>query len=285
MARSLYYRTYVNNKYAWCSGLILFILLMATAFMGYVLPWSQMSYWAATVITNLFSSIPFIGTKVVYWIWGGYSVNENTLKRFYALHFLFGLALSLVSVIHIYFVHKNGSSKPISVAGVEENIPFSSYFTSKDVYGFLFLFLIFMTVVLLYPLYFSHPDQFIKADLLVTPKHIVPEWYFLPFYAILRSVPNKNFGIFLLGFSLFLLFFMPFIDGGKSVLHPRYNFYYEILFYIFLFSFLMLGYLGSMPATEPYVLASKIFTVIYFGYFLVLFIMSRWINKRLKKDF
>jgi quinol-cytochrome oxidoreductase complex cytochrome b subunit len=162
-------------------------------------------------------------------------VNENTLKRFYSLHFLFGLLLlPVISIIHVYFVHKNGSSKPISVEGPEEVVPFAKYFSSKDVYGFLFLFFIFMTVVLLYPLYLAHPDQFVKADTIVTPKHIVPEWYFLPFYAILRSVPNKNFGIFLLGMSLFLLFFMPLIDNSRSALNPRYNI---IIKFFFIFSF------------------------------------------------
>jgi len=281
MARSLYYRTYLNNTYAWYSGLFLFIVLMATAFVGYVLPWSQMSYWAATVITNLFSSIPFIGTKVVYWIWGGYSVSESTLKRFFTLHFVFSAVLVLLSIIHIYFIHLKGSSKPVSAAGYENSISFGAYFSTKDIYSFLALFLVFMFIVLIHPLYLAHPDQFIKADVLVTPKHIVPEWYFSPFYAILRSVPSKGLGIFLLGSSLVILFFLPKIDAGKVALHPKYNIQYEVLFFIFIYIFLMLGYLGSMPATEPYVLASKIFTFLYFFYFFVLFIISRRDNKLL----
>ena len=284
IARSLYYRTYVSNKAAWFTGVLIFIVLMATAFLGYVLPWSQMSYWAATVITNLFSSVPIFGKKIVYWIWGGYSVCDSTLKRFFALHYLLSFLLVALTLLHIYFVHKKGSTGPLTLRGVDGAVKFGAYFSTKDIYGLLALFFVFMAVVLLFPLALSHPDQFIKADVLVTPKHIVPEWYFSPFYAILRSVPNKGFGIALMAFSLISLLFLPFIDRSKIALNPKFCIYYEFLFFMFVFSFIMLGYLGAMPATEPYVGASKIFTFMYFSFFILLNLIGRWTNYVLMKS-
>jgi quinol-cytochrome oxidoreductase complex cytochrome b subunit len=219
MARGLFFRSYrAPREYLWYSGVVLFLLLMATAFLGYVLPWGQMSLWGATVITNLASAVPLVGQKVAYWLWGGYSVDNATLTRFFTLHFLVPFLMVGLTLMHLSLLHVDGSTNPLSVDGLYDFIPFYPYFLVKDILGFLIFLFLFSYLVFFEPNLLGHPDNYIRANPLVTPAHIVPEWYFLPFYAILRAVPSKLGGVIAMGASIGILFLMPALDRGNFYL-------------------------------------------------------------------
>lgn len=267
IGRGVYYRSFTMWK-TWVRGVTLFLLTIVTAFMGYVLPWGQISYWAATVITNLVSTIPYVGTDVVVWLWGGFSVNNATLVRFYALHFLIPFVIAGLSLVHLLFLHETGSRNPL---GVKRNdyIKFHPYFTYKDLTGFLLLWLVVGSVVFFYPNIFIDPENFIKANPLVTPTHIQPEWYFLPMYAILRSIPNKLGGVLGLLGSVLVLYTLP-------ITKPKYRikmFYSQIRFWWFCGVFIVLLWVGSQPVEFPFERLGQVFTVLYFLYFIRLFIL------------
>ncbi|MDA0938715.1 MAG: cytochrome b N-terminal domain-containing protein [Proteobacteria bacterium] len=271
IARGLYYGSYHKpREVIWFFGLIIFIVMMATAFMGYVLPWGQMSFWGAKVITSLFSAIPFIGEDIVVWLWGGYSVGNPTLNRFFALHFLLPFILVGLVLFHIISLHIHGSNNPsgIEVKTSEDVIPFHPYYTLKDFFGFGVFFLVFFSFVFFSPNSLGHPDNYIKADSLVTPTHIVPEWYFLPFYAILRSIPSKLGGVIAMFGAILVLAFLPWLDGS-SVKSAKYRPIFRYLTIFFFCIFGMLMHIGGSPMEEPYTTIGRVCTALYFAHFFI----------------
>lgn len=271
MFRGMYYGSYkAPRELLWQIGLVIFLVMMATAFMGYVLPWGQMSYWGATVITNLFSAIPVVGESIVTWLWGGFSIDNPTLNRFFSLHYLLPFILLALVLLHIWALHTHGSNNPTGVQPKKEDmIPFHPYYTVKDFFGFGVYFLIFAYFIFYKPNLLGHPDNYIPANPLVTPAHIVPEWYFLPFYAILRAVPSKLGGVLLMFGSILILFFLPWLDRSR-VRSANYRPMYKWAFWVFVIDCLVLGYVGGKPAEEPYLTASRIAASYYFFHFLVL---------------
>jgi len=266
MGRSLYFRSYLKPRsLVWVTGVIIFILMMATAFIGYVLPWGQMSLWGATVITNLFTAIPFFGEKIVLWLWGGFSVGNATLNRFFSIHYLLPFIIAIFAVLHIIFLHDAGSNNPLGINFLVDKITFYTYFYLKDVLS-LILFITLLSFFIFYsPNYLGHPDNYIKANALVTPAHIVPEWYFLPFYAILRTVPNKLGGVILMVLSLISFFFIGLFPYyyTRSL---RFTIFSKVGFFIFVLTVITLGWVGSMPIQSPYNTIGFIATVIFFMY-------------------
>ena len=270
--RGLYYGSYkAPRELLWWLGILILLLMMATAFMGYVLPWGQMSFWGATVITNLFSAIPLIGDNITQWLWGGYSVDNPTLSRFYTLHFLLPFLIVGVVVLHIVALHTHGSNNPLGIdrKGPQDSIPFHPFYTIKDLFGLSFALTIFFAVVFFAPDFLGHPDNYIPADPLKTPAHIVPEWYFLPFYAILRAIPDKLGGVIAMFSAIFVLFLLPWLDTSK-VRSATFRPIYKILFWIFLIDAIVLGWVGSKPAEGIYIIISRIATFYYFLHFLIL---------------
>ena len=269
--RGLYYGSYkAPRELLWQIGLVIFLTMMATAFMGYVLPWGQMSYWGATVITNLFSAIPVIGDGIVTWLWGGFYVDNPTLNRFFSLHYLLPFIIVGLVILHIWSLHTHGSNNPNGVKLKKEDmVPFHPYYTVKDFFGFGVYFLIFAYFIFYKPNLLGHPDNYIPANPLVTPAHIVPEWYFLPFYAILRAVPSKLGGVLLMFGSIIILFFLPWLDRSK-VRSATYRPLYKWAFWAFVVDCLVLGYVGGMPAEEPYITISRIGASYYFFHFLII---------------
>ena len=272
ITRGLYYGSYkAPREILWWIGIVIFLLTMATAFMGYVLPWGQMSFWGATVITNLFSAIPVVGESIVAWLWGGYSVDNPTLNRFFSLHFLLPFLIVGVVLIHLVSLHTVGSNNPtgVQIKTKKDIIPFHPYFTIKDMVGFVAFFLIFGYFLFFYPNSLGHPDNYIPANPMVTPAHIVPEWYFLPFYAILRAVPDKLGGVLMMFGAIALLFALPFLDRSK-VVSGAYRPLFKKVFYLFIINFVFLGWLGKSPAEGWYIWASRFATFYYYAYFLVI---------------
>jgi ubiquinol-cytochrome c reductase cytochrome b subunit len=270
--RGLYYGSYKTpRELLWHIGIVIFIVMMATAFMGYVLPWGQMSYWGATVITNLFSAIPVVGESIVTWLWGGFAVDNPTLNRFFSLHYLLPFIIVALVILHLIALHVHGSNNPkgIDVKSDKDTIPFHPYYTIKDFVGFGVYFLIFAYFIFYEPNYLGHPDNYIKANPMVTPSHIVPEWYFLPFYAILRAVPSKLGGVILMFSAIIILFFLPWLDRS-SVRSSNYRPWNKIAFWLFVIDCLMLGYVGGMPPEEPYLTISRFAASYYFFHFLIL---------------
>jgi ubiquinol-cytochrome c reductase cytochrome b/c1 subunit len=271
MFRGLYYGSYKDpREVLWILGVIILLLMIMTGFMGYVLPWGQMSFWAATVITNLFSAIPVFGESIVTWLWGGYSVGNPTLNRFYSLHYLLPFVILGVVILHVWALHVAGQNNP---AGVEprskqDTVPFTPYATIKDLLLTVVFFILYAWFVFYLPNYLGHPDNYIPANPAVTPTHIVPEWYYLPFYAILRAVPNKLLGVLFLMASIVILAFVPWLDTSK-VRSASYRPLYRQFFWIFAAVCLGLGWLGSKPAEGNYVLAARILTAWYFIHFLI----------------
>jgi quinol-cytochrome oxidoreductase complex cytochrome b subunit len=273
MFRGLYYGSYkAPREVLWILGVVIFLVMMATAFMGYVLPWGQMSFWGATVITNLFSAIPLVGDAITTWLWGGYSVDNPTLNRFFALHYLMPFMLIGVVILHVWALHVSGQNNPtgVEVKNVQrDTLPFTPFATVKDSFA-LVVFLIFFSWWVFYaPNYLGHADNYIEANPLVTPAHIVPEWYFLPFYAILRAIPSKLGGVIAMFGSIAILAFLPWLDTSK-VRSANYRPVYRVFFIVFVLTCIGLGYLGAMPAEGGYVLASRLLTLYYFGFFLVI---------------
>jgi ubiquinol-cytochrome c reductase cytochrome b subunit len=271
IARSLYYGSYKSpREMVWFMGLFIFLTMMATAFMGYVLPWGQMSFWGAKVITNLFSAIPLVGEDVVVWLWGGYAVGNPTLNRFFALHFFLPFLILGIVIIHILALHVHGSNNPtgVEIKTSADTIPFHPYYTVKDFVGFGVFFIVFFYFVFFSPNSLGHPDNYIEANPLVTPTHIVPEWYFLPFYAILRSIPDKLGGVVAMFGSIIILFFLPWLDFAKTK-SGAYRPLFRIFYLIFVAVFITLGYIGGQPAEEPYITVGQICTTWYFLHFIV----------------
>ncbi|MCX5517172.1 MULTISPECIES: cytochrome b/b6 [Kaistia] len=270
--RGLYYGSYkAPREVLWILGMIIFLLMMATGFMGYVLPWGQMSFWGATVITNLFSAIPIVGETIVTWLWGGFSVDNPTLNRFFSLHYLLPFMIAGVVVLHIWALHIPGSNNPtgVSVKSSQDTLPFHPYFTVKDALGLVVFLIVYMWFVFYLPNFMGHPDNYTPANPLVTPAHIVPEWYFLPFYAILRSIPDKLGGVIAMFGAIAVLFVVPWLDTSK-VRSANFRPLYRQFFWILVIVSIGLGYLGSRPAEGGYVIASRILTVYYFFHFLVI---------------
>ncbi len=271
IGRSLYYQSYVSKPYLWYSGLVIFLLMMATAFIGYVLPWGQMSFWGATVITSLVTAIPVIGKDIAYWIWGGFSIDNPTLTRFYSIHYLLPFLLTAIIFLHLVFLHLEGSSNPTGVESGPGKITFHPYFTYKDATILLFTFLCFFVLVFFFPNYLGHTDNFIPANPLSTPAHIVPEWYFTPFYAILRAYPTKAGGAILMLLSILMLFLLPTIHrifATNSLILIPYSNFSKTIFWLWVANFFMLMFLGSNPAAQPYISMSEIHTFGYFVYIL-----------------
>ena len=272
IGRGLYYGSYKSpRELVWFFGIFLFVATMATAFMGYVLPWGQMSYWGANVITNLFSAVPFIGDDIVIWLWGGFSVDNPTLNRFFALHFLLPFIILGLVIIHVVALHVHGSNNPtgIEIKSKKDSIPFHPYYTVKDFFGFGIFFMIYFYFVFFKPNLLGHPDNYIEANPLVTPAHIVPEWYFLPFYAVLRSIPDKLAGVVAMFSAILILFVLPWLDSCK-VKSAKYRPLFRIFTYLFFVNFIILGYLGGEVAEEPYITFSQISTAWYFAHFLII---------------
>jgi len=241
---------------------------MATAFMGYVLPWGQMSFWGATVITNLFSAIPVIGKTIVEWLWGGFSVNNATLNRFLSLHYLLPFLIAGLTIVHLSLLHKDGSNNPLGINTNVELIPFYPYFYVKDLFAFFIFFIIFSLFVFFAPNVLGHSDNYILANSLVTPPHIVPEWYFLPFYAILRSIPDKLGGVVAMISAIFTLLFLPYINTSL-VRSSKFRPIFSVLYWFLVADFILLGWIGQKPVEDPYINIGLFCTILYFLILLV----------------
>lgn len=270
--RGLYYGSYKSpRELLWIVGVLIFLMMMATAFMGYVLPWGQMSYWGAKVITSLFSAIPLVGDSIVTWLWGGLSVDNPTLNRFFVLHYLLPLIMVAVVMLHLMTLHQHGSNNPLGVEkkSPKDSVPFHPYYTVKDIFGLVVFLMIWSGFVFFAPNFFGEPDNYIPADSLVTPPHIVPEWYFLPFYAILRSIPDKLGGVILMFSAVLVLFVLPWLDRSP-VKSARFRPFYKWFFWLFVVNAFVLGWVGTqMPEGLP-LLLGRISTFYYFFHFLIL---------------
>nr|YP_009512592.1 cytochrome b [Gennadas parvus]AXJ93161.1 cytochrome b [Gennadas parvus] len=272
--RGMYYGSFLY-LHAWSVGVIILLLVMATAFLGYVLPWGQMSFWGATVITNLFSAIPYIGPDLVQWIWGGFAVDNATLTRFFTLHFLFPFVVAAATLVHILFIHQTGSNNPLGILSNVDKIPFHPYFTFKDITGFVVMLASLILLTLLNPYLLGDPDNFIPANPLVTPVHIQPEWYFLFAYAILRSIPNKLGGVIALVMSILILLILPFTHTAKfrSLTFYPLN---QILFWSLVSIVFLLTWIGARPVEDPYVITGQVLTVMYFSFYIVNPLLLMW---------
>lgn len=299
MLRNIYYLSFVKPRHiVWYSGCVIFILMIITAFTGYVLPWGQMSFWAATVITNLFSVLPFCGNEIVVWIWGDYGVSSSTLNRFYTIHFVLPIVIAILAMYHIFVLHAKGSSNKLSIFNIQDNSGFHPFFIYKDFKFLIIILIIFLGFVGFAPNALGHPDNYIPADPMVTPEHIVPEWYFLPFYAMLRCVPNKSLGIIILALSIIQLFLLPSMYPSRTILtakiglsdwilHIFPNKYfdteevkkfsrltlgfrlYSFFFWGFFVNCVFLGILGAKPLEYPYIELSRVCTFFYFAFFFI----------------
>ena len=268
--RGLYYGSYITpREYLWCSGVIIFILMMATAFMGYVLPWGQMSFWGATVITNLFSAVPLVGKDIVDWLWGGFAVDNPTLNRFFSLHFTFPFVIAGAVLLHLVLLHEVGSNNPLGLTLKTENVPFYPYFYTKDLFGLMVLLLVFFIFIFYYPNTLGHPDIYIEANPMKTPLHIVPEWYFLPFYAILRSIPNKIGGVIAMFGSLLVMLTIPFTNSSE-VRSSAFRPIFKISYWLLVVAFFLLGWVGQMPVEYPYTEIGVVSMIYYFFFFIVI---------------
>lgn len=269
MARGLYYQSYkAPRTHVWMSGSLIFILMAGTAFLGYVLPWGQMSYWGATVITNILTALPIFGEPIVVWIWGGFSIGNATLTRFYGLHFLLPFVIAALAVLHLLILHRSGSSNPMGVDSSIDSIRFFPYFFLKDIVAFLGFMLFFMYIVCYQPNLFGHPDNYIKANPMVTPTHIVPEWYFSPFYAILKSIPSKIGGAIAMGLSMITLFVLPSLDTSKRSWVES-KFLVDFTFALIILDVLLLGWLGGKAPSPVFVALNQFLTFYYFFHFYV----------------
>jgi ubiquinol-cytochrome c reductase cytochrome b subunit len=281
MARTLYYGSYrAPRELMWWSGQILLLMLMATAFMGYLLPWGQMSYWGAQVITNLFRATPFIGDQVVIWLRGDFSVGDATLTRFFALHYLFPFLIFGMVMIHLIALHSVKSSNPSGInLAAKDNIPFHPYFTAKDTYSIGIFLIVFCYFMFFKPGTFIEPENYLPANPLQTPAHIVPEWYFLPFYAILRAIPDLFGGVVAMALSIMIFAAMPYLDRSRIPGGARYRPFYRIMFYVFALDVVVLSYVGAKPPEGILIPVGQVATFIYFG----LFVLLPFISKREEK--
>nr|YP_009994720.1 cytochrome b [Zyginella minuta]QNP08958.1 cytochrome b [Zyginella minuta] len=275
--RGIYYGSYKYTK-TWIMGVVIMLMTMATAFLGYVLPWGQMSFWGATVITNLLSAIPYVGSMVVNWLWGGFAVDNATLSRFFSLHFMLPFIITMMSIIHIFFLHTTGSNNPIGVNSNIDKIPFHPYFSIKDIMGVMIVLTMLLILNLIEPYLLSDPDNFIPANPMVTPIHIQPEWYFLFAYAILRSIPNKLGGVLALFFSILILIILPL---SMKMKFKGLSFYplSQMMFWMFLILVILLTWIGARPVESPYINTGISLTIMYFSYFTLDPMMTKMWDK------
>nr|AXS64794.1 cytochrome b [Staphylinoidea sp. 4 KM-2017] len=277
IGRGIYYSSYYYI-YTWLIGVLILFLVMATAFLGYVLPWGQMSFWGATVITNLLSAIPYLGTSIVQWLWGGFAVDNATLTRFFTLHFLLPFIIAAFVMIHLLFLHQTGSNNPLGLNSNIDKIPFHPYFSYKDMFGFIIMLMSLTLLTFINPYLLGDPDNFTPANPLVTPIHIQPEWYFLFAYAILRSIPNKLGGVIALIMSIAILFIMPFTNKKKI---QSMSFYpmNKILFWSLISILILLTWIGARPVEDPYIMIGQILTIMYFMYYIINPLIANWWDK------
>jgi len=281
--RGLYFGSYMNPRGAlWNSGVIIFLLMMGTGFMGYVLPWGQMSFWGATVITNLASSIPVIGGAVVEWLWGGFAVENPTLNRFFSIHYLLPFVITGLVFVHLSLLHTAGSNNPLGINKNIDTVSFYPYFYVKDLLAFFVLLTFFSFFVFFFPNYLGHADNYIPANPLVTPAHIVPEWYFLPFYAILRSIPDKLGGVVAMVAAILILLLLPVINTSE-IRSSKFRPLYGMAYWFLVSDFLILGWIGQQPVETPYLEVGMIATAFYFLFFLVLFPLIGLIEKEMMR--
>jgi len=270
VARGLYYGSYQKPRgFVWVVGVIILILMMATAFMGYVLPWGQMSFWAATVITNLFSAFPIVGEPIVAWLWGGFSVDNATLNRFFSFHYLLPFLIVGAVLVHLAVLHQNGSNNPLGINGSVDKISFYPYFVIKDLFSWVIAFILYFMFVYFAPNYLGHTDNYIEANAMVTPAHIVPEWYFLPFYAILRSIPHKLGGVIAMFAALLVLLLLPYLNTSE-IRSSSFRPLHRQFFWLLVLDYFILGWIGGCAPETPYLEIGQIATFFYFFYFLIL---------------
>jgi ubiquinol-cytochrome c reductase cytochrome b subunit len=268
IARGIYYGSYQKPRgFVWVAGVVILILMMATAFMGYVLPWGQMSFWAATVITNLFSAFPIVGEPIVAWLWGGFSVDNATLNRFFSFHYLLPFLIVGAVLAHLAVLHQNGSNNPLGVHSGIDKIPFYPYFIIKDLFSWVIAFVFYFGFVFFAPNYLGHTDNYIEANAMVTPAHIVPEWYFLPFYAILRSIPHKLGGVIAMFAALLVLFLLPYLNTSE-IRSSSFRPLHRQFFWLLVLDYFVLGWIGGCAPETPYLEIGQIATFFYFFYFL-----------------
>lgn len=268
IGRGIYYQSYKYLE-TWIIGVILLLTTIGTAFLGYVLPWGQISFWGTSVITNLITAIPYLGIDIVQWIWGGFSVDNPTLTRFFGLHFLLPFIIALITIVHLLFLHQTGSNNPLGINRNKNKLPFHPYFSIKDIIGFSILIIRLIILIFYYPYLLRDPDNFIPANPLVTPIHIQPEWYFLFAYAILRSIPRKLGGVIALLISIIILFFLPLNNFNKfqgTQFYPL----NQIFFWFFISSIILLTWIGIRPVETPYIIIGQILTLLYFSLYLIL---------------
>nr|UPL65983.1 cytochrome b [Onomaus tenuis] len=279
VGRGMYYSSY-KLIMTWMVGVILLFLTMATAFLGYVLPWGQMSLWGATVITNLLSALPYLGNDLVKWLWGGFSVDNATLNRFFTLHFLLPFIIAAMIMIHLLFLHQTGSNNPMGLNSNFDKIPFHPYFSIKDYMGMMIMLFIFIMLNLWEPYLLGDPENFIPANPLVTPVHIQPEWYFLFAYAILRSIPNKLGGVIAMIMSIMIIMILPFTNKNKF---QSMNFYpmNKMLFWMMVLNLILLTWIGARPVEDPYILIGQMLTMMYFMYFIINPIILKFWDKNI----
>nr|BAN04929.1 cytochrome b [Cynops pyrrhogaster] len=281
IGRGLYYGSYMFKE-TWNIGVVLLFLVMATAFVGYVLPWGQMSFWGASVITNLLSAIPYVGSSLVEWVWGGFSVDKATLTRFFAFHFLLPFLIAGVSMIHLLFLHETGSNNPTGIPSNQDKISFHPYFSYKDLLGFLLALFILVLISLIVPNLLTDPENFIPANPLMAPPHIKPEWYFLFAYAILRSIPNKLGGVIALLMSILILVFVPMLHTSKQR-SLTFRSTSQTLFWLLVANTLILTWIGGMPVESPFTEIGQITSIIYFLLFIIMIpLIGLWENKLMK---
>nr|URX52739.1 cytochrome b [Cryptotermes sp. 1 AB-2022a] len=273
IGRNMYYGSY-KLMHTWSIGVLILFATMATAFLGYVLPWGQMSFWGATVITNLLSAIPYIGTILVQWVWGGFAVDNATLTRFFTLHFLMPFVIAALAMVHLLFLHQTGSNNPLGLKSDTDKMPFHPYFVTKDIVGFTILFMALATLSLKEPYLLGDPDNFIPANPLVTPVHIQPEWYFLFAYAILRSIPNKLGGVIALVMSIAILFILPMYKSKFT--GTQFYPINQVMFWIMTNTVLLLTWIGARPVEDPYILTGQVLTVVYFMYYAAIPLTTKY---------
>nr|YP_010480559.1 cytochrome b [Trichomalopsis sarcophagae]UVN15284.1 cytochrome b [Trichomalopsis sarcophagae] len=273
IGRGLYYNSFILML-TWMMGVLMFLVTMATAFMGYVLPWGQMSFWGATVITNLVSAIPYIGEHIVLWLWGGFSVNNATLNRFYSIHFILPFIIMMMVMLHLVFLHETGSNNPMGLNSNMNKVSFNPYYIIKDLLGFIIMLTMLLLICLINPYLLSDPENFNPANSMITPIHIQPEWYFLFAYAILRSIPNKLGGVVALLLSILILLILPFNMNYKMM---GFKFYYlnKIMFWLFFNLFIMLTWIGARPVEDPYIIIGQMLSIIYFMYFFLFTMLTK----------